>query len=130
MTLSESSLVSEAVRQLFSEPEWLGFVDCAQQVPRASRAPLLQHQPAGSLQSRLLLRSLLRPFSLQPPDDGKRMKMPWPENRLNTAHKRKHSLKKKKNLENNMKASDVTSRLHSLLLQALTWIKAKSELTA
>ncbi len=60
---------SEAVGQLLGESEWLGVVDGAQQVPHASRAPLLQHQPAGALSGRLLLRSLLRPFPLQPPED-------------------------------------------------------------
>lgn len=60
---------SEAVGQLLGEPEWLCVVDGAQQVPRAPRTPLLQHQPAGALSGRLLLRSLLRPFPLQPPGD-------------------------------------------------------------
>lgn len=64
---------SEAVRQLLVEPERPGVIDGAQQVPHAPRTPLLQHQPAGLLSSRLLLGPLLRPFSPQPPEDGKMM---------------------------------------------------------
>lgn len=32
---------SEPVGQLFVESEWLGFIDSTEQVPHASRAPLL-----------------------------------------------------------------------------------------
>lgn len=64
---------SEAVGQLLSEIEWLGFIDRTLQVPHASRTSFLHHQPAGALPSRLLLRSLLRPFPLQPPGDEKTM---------------------------------------------------------
>lgn len=61
---------SETVGQLFSESEWSVLSGSAHQVPHASCTPLLQHQPAGVLSSRLLLCSLLRPLSLQPSEGG------------------------------------------------------------
>ncbi len=69
---------SEAVGQLFSEPERFGFIDSTHQVPHAARTSLLQHQPAGALSSGLLLRPLFCPFPLQPPEDRKRMEMKKP----------------------------------------------------
>lgn len=59
---------SEAVSRVLGEPE--RFVFHAQQVPRASRAPLLQHEPAGVFSRRLLLRPLLHPLPPEPPGLG------------------------------------------------------------
>lgn len=63
---------SEAVGQLFCEPERFGFVHRTHQVPHTSSPPLLQHQPARVLPSRLLLCSLLCPLPLQPAEQRKR----------------------------------------------------------
>lgn len=63
---------SEAVGQLFCEPERFGFIHRAHQVPHTPSPPLLQHQPARVLPSRLLLCSLLCPLPLQPADQRKK----------------------------------------------------------
>lgn len=72
---SEIEYDSVAVFQLIGESEWLVFIGGAQQVPHPSRTPFLQHQPAGVLSNRLLLCSFFCLFSLQPPEDEKRMEM-------------------------------------------------------
>ena len=56
---------SELVLGVLGESERLVFD--AQQVPGASCAPLLQHEPAGVFPSRLLLRPLLHPLPPEPP---------------------------------------------------------------
>lgn len=65
-------LGSEAVGQLFCEPERFGFIHRARQVPHTSSPPLLQHQPARVLPSRLLLCSLLCSLPLQPAGQRKK----------------------------------------------------------